>query len=298
MTTATVEDRLDVSRRRARETLLEATRIGLLRQEPGRERTTDDENSEEFETTDAGVEFLSAIQSELWGQAADVLHGGSPHYRAFCSTVATAGPGTLDEILAVLEEEKAASPYTFNETTVEVVGDWAERLGSVARNAFTGSYYTVDEERSTGSFSSTLLDVFDDLEDSAGVDLVQRYLSIPDLREHTCERLNCRRATFDDQLAELVQANVGKLELSGAPVDTGAKDARYGIKQIAAIDRRSAESTDTDDSAGSRNLVSTTQSTDAVMDGIEQFGKQYYYLAVHDREFAATDTTAEDGENS
>jgi hypothetical protein len=30
-------------------------------------------------------------------------------------------------------------------------------------------------------------------------------------------------------------------------------------------------------------LVSTDQSTEQVMRGVEQFGKRYYYFAVHDR---------------
>jgi len=57
-------------------------------------------------------------------------------------------------------------------------------------------------------------------------------------------------------------------------MDTGAKDAALGIKQIALAD---------DD-----GLVSTSQSSQQVMAGVEQFGKQYYYLAVHDREITFT----------
>jgi hypothetical protein len=31
-------------------------------------------------------------------------------------------------------------------------------------------------------------------------------------------------------------------------------------------------------------LISTDQSTDLVMSGVEQFGKRYYYLAIHDED--------------
>jgi hypothetical protein len=119
-----------------------------------------------------------------------------------------------------------------------------------------------------------LLSVYEDLEETAGVNLSQRYLSIPELREETCERLGCTRTAFDEALVNLVGQNVGKLELSGAPMDTGAKEAQLGIKQIALAD---------DD-----GLVSTDQSTDQVMRGVEQYGKQYYYLAVHDEELTFT----------
>jgi hypothetical protein len=287
-TTTDIEKRLGVSGRRARETLLEATRIGLLWQETKVDDTNSGGDTEEFRTTESGAAFLSAIRSEVWRRASAVLHDGSPHYRAFCSTVDSVGPATLDEVLTALDEGPTASSYTFNETTIEVVADWAERVGSVARNAFTGSYYSVNgDEDPPEPFSVALLEMFDELEASAGVNLVQRYLSIPRLREHVCERRRCRRSTFDDTLIELVGENVGALELSGAPVDTDAKTARYGIKQITLTD----DLADEDPEATANGLVSTTQSTDPVMDGVEQFGKRYYYLAIHDREFAVADTT-------
>ncbi|MFC7164785.1 hypothetical protein [Halospeciosus flavus] len=53
-------------------------------------------------------------------------------------------------------------------------------------------------------------------------------------------------------------------------MDTTAKDAALGIKQIELAD---------DD-----GLVTTSQSTQQVMSGVELYDKKYYYLAVHDRE--------------
>jgi hypothetical protein len=40
--------------------------------------------------------------------------------------------------------------------------------------------------------------------------------------------------------------------------------------------------------AESDGLVSTSQSTEQVMAGVEQFGKQYYYLAIHERDLVYT----------
>ena len=100
----------------------------------------------------------------------------------------------------------------------------------------------------------------------------KRYLSIPELREHFCERVGCPRDPFDEALVRLAKQNVGRVELSGAPMDTGAKDAKLGIKSM--------------ELAESDGLVSTDQSTEQVMRGVEQFGKQYYYLAVHDRDLS------------
>jgi predicted DNA-binding transcriptional regulator len=263
--TKDLETALDMSHRRARETILEATRIGLLA-----ESTKGD--TAYYTTTTTGERFLTQIRDEHWDSVSEILERKSPHYSSFVDTVDQQGRMgiSLDRVLELLEAAADGTPFSFNQTSVEVVGDWAERLGRVQRNAFTGSYYPTGDPGPESSFGEVLLDAYDSLEETAGVDLRQRYLSIPQLREEVCERLRWRRHVFDDALLELCQANVGKLELSGAPMDTGAKDAALGIKQI--------------ELAESDGLISTSQSSQQVMAGIEQFDKQYYYLAVHDRD--------------
>ena len=258
-----LEDELEVSHRRARETILEAKRISLLDEDDSGEKPV-------YTTTDVGLSFLSAIRDEDWSQVSTILETRSPHYGTFIEVLENVENAGLDTLLIQLEEAQEFSPYSYNQTSVEVLGDWAERLGRVQRNAFTGNYYLVDQAAISANFHYLLLDVYDDLEERTGVDLRQRYLSIPRLREETCERLGCTRDDFDAALLELCRQNVGKLELSGAPMDTAAKDSALGIKRIALSEED--------------GLVSTSQSTQQVMAGVEQFGKKYYYLAVHDRD--------------
>ncbi|MEF8800461.1 MAG: hypothetical protein V5A56_05460 [Halolamina sp.] len=270
-TTEQVETELDVTHRRARETILEAQRIDLIKAvDPDTETT-------EYVTSDVGGAFLEAVQDESWSEVSDILEIRSPHYGAFLEILEDEHPIKLGKLLEELDDAGEFSSYTFNQTSVEVVGDWAERLGRVHRNAFSGAYYPVTRSDVPENFPYILLASFDELESSAGVDLRQRYISIPDLREIVCEQICCRREAFDDALIDLVGQNVGKLELSGAPIDTGAKEARFGIKEI--------------DLAGEDGLVSTSQSTDRVMAGVEQFDKQYYYLAVHDCDLTYTPET-------
>lgn len=272
-TTEDVESILDISHRRARETILEATRIGLLtEEESGHEETTTI-----YATSRVGKEFLEAVKAEDWDQVSSILATCSPHYRALLKTVNDLELATLEKLLEQLESDHVYSDYDFNQTTIEVVGDWAERLGAIQRNAFTGSYYCVSDTGIPTNFPFVVLSVFGELEETTGVNLSQRYLSIPELREHTCERLGCKRKQFDDALLDMVSQNVGKLELSGAPMDTGAKEAKFGIKQI----ELSTEA----------GFVSTTQSTEQVMSGVEQFGKQYYYLAVHNEDLTFNSET-------
>lgn len=261
-TTEELETTLEVTHRRARETLLEAIRINLINEDAQPEPAV-------YETTEVGDAFLAAIRDEAWSRVNDILTTHSPHYRAFFEALGATGPAELETVLEELENLEEHTPRSYNQTSVEVIGDWAERLGAIQRNAFTGRYYPITQQDPLANFSRTLLAVYDELEETAGVDLRQRYLSIPQIRETFCEQHRCTRAVFDDALRQLAKQNVGRIELSGAPIDTGAKDAKLGIKEIELAD---------DD-----GLVSTTQSTDEVMAGVEQHGKQYYYFAVHDR---------------
>jgi hypothetical protein len=261
--TTDLETKLDVTHRRARETILEAKRISLLEEDGDKENAA-------YTTTAVGASFLGAIRDENWEQVSRILATRSPHYSAFIEAVEEAENADLETLLEQLEASQEFTPYSFNQTSIEVVGDWAERLGRVQRNAFTGSYYPAERDEVPPNFHFLLLSVYDDLEQTAGVDLRQRYLSIPRLRERTCERLGCTRDDFNSALLALCRQNVGKLELSGAPMDTAAKDSALGIKQI--------------ELANDDGLVSTSQSSQRVMAGVEQFGKQYYYLAVHDRD--------------
>ena len=264
-----IETALDVTHRRARETTLETLRIGLLRS-----KHREDEDDELYESTRIGDRFLEAVRTEDWSKVSNVLATQSPHYSTFLEALDTVAPASLETVLGELESLEEFTNHSYNQTSVEVVGDWAERLGTVQRNAFTGCYYSVERNGAPSNFPFALLAVYDDLEETAGVDLRQRYLSIPLLREHFCERHGCPRSVFDEALRQLAQQNVGRLELSGAPMDTGAKEAQLGIKGI--------------ELGSEAGLVTTDQSTERVMAGIEQFGKQYYYLAVYDRDLTFT----------
>lgn len=259
-----IEDRLDMSHRRARETILEALRIKLV------DETSDDK----YQSTPVGTSFVEAVEDQDWTRVSSILETNSPHYSSFLQVLERVGPAQLDNVLYELEEQSESTPYSFNQTSIEVVGNWGKCLGTVQRNAFTGEYYRPQEDGHPENFDCTLLSVYEQLEETAGIGMRQRYLSIPELRETICAARQMSRGEFDTALRQLAKENVGKIELSGAPRDTGAKEAVYGIKEISLTDND--------------KFVSTSQSTEQVMQGIEQHGKQYYYLTVHDRELTYT----------
>jgi hypothetical protein len=265
-TTEDVETIIDVSHRRARETILEALRVGLI-----------SEKHEEYLCTDTGDEFINYVKQEDWGSVSGLLEKNSRQYASFLRVVDSVGPADLSEVLSELKKREENN-LSFNQTSVEVLGDWGERTGEVQRHSFSGDYYTVSGEHSS-EFSECLLETYDELEESQGVNLRQRHVSIPELREQVSMKLPCTRSAFDSWLTELSKDNVGKVELSGAPMDTGAKESALGIKEM--------ELSEED------GLVSTSQSTKRVMSGIEQYGKDYYYFAVYDRDIQHTEVKNE-----
>lgn len=258
-----ISSALDVSKRRARETVLESVRIGLI--EPVK-----DAKDEIYTVTAVGRRFVDSVKQSSWGKVSSILKTGSPHYGEFLDLFEDSNTIESSDVLERLEDRAKFTPYEYNETSLDVVGGWAQRLGVVQRNAFNGNFYATGGDEIPSNFPYVLLSIADDLEESAGINLQKRYISIPEIREYTCERLGCGRDVFDDALVRLAQQNIGKVELSGAPIDTGAKDARYGIKTIELAD--------------GDGLISTDQSSEQVMRGVEQLGKQYYYLAVYDRD--------------
>lgn len=257
-----IANAIDVTDRRSRETIDEACRLAFLREtETGSAGGT-------YSRTDAGGRFLRFVQSERWTEVSHLLRSQSPHYEAYLDVVESSSPLTPDEILERLQASEASSPRSYNETSIDVLSDWAERLGAVQRNAFNGRYYTIRDSPQSAEFNGCLVSTYDEFDQTTGLGMQQHYVSIPLLREHVCERLRWPRSAFDPALLDLFDQNIGRMDLHGTIRDTGGKDARFGIKTI--------DLTETDD------LVTTTQTTDRVMQGVEHRGKQFYYFELLD----------------
>lgn len=262
---ADIEADLAVSHRRAREVILETQRLGLIEEAS----TT---SPETYRATATGERFVDATAAEDWTTLDDLLRAQSPHYRQCIDEIERREPVQADDLLQALEARAEESPYQFNQTSIDVLCDWAERLDAVQRNVFTGAIYTLAGETVPETFPELVLETVDAIEETTGATLQQRYIPIPELRETICEELAVPRSAFDDALVRLAEQNVGRLELSGAPIDTAAKDARFGIKELQFSDED--------------GVVSTDHDVEEVMWGIELDHKQYYYLAIHDEDLA------------
>jgi len=252
ITERTLIENLNVSPRRAREILLESVRMNLLK-----------ESNEDYITTESGTTMIQAIRSKDWHTIHTIMLS-YPFYAKYHKAVQEIGPATPAEILLYLTD----SDVQMNQTTIDVLGDWTERIGSVQRNVFTGKYYTVSNKYCP--IIPALFSAYDNLNRTAGLSLRQRYVEIPRLRETVCEELNLSRDSFDMALLALYRKNIGILELSGAPETTHAKRSQKKVKSVVFSELP--------------DWINMQLTSDQYLSGIQFGPKQYYYLAIHGRD--------------
>jgi len=252
---------LDVSERRANEVVEAATRIGLLTEQ-------DCSHLDEcgYCTTTDGQGLLRAVRREDWDEVSRVLQKGSPHYHRFLNVVHDVGPASRETLLTALQTRSEENWLTFNETGLDVLCDWGERLGSVQKNSYSGDYYPVSDSIRGSEIVVAVEEVYEELNETVGVAMSRRSIPIPEFREQLCEELRCSRAEAEEALVELNRANA-TVELQGAPMDTVAKEAPYGTKSI-----------ELDEKDG---LITANQTTEQILTGLRLAGREYYYIAIH-----------------
>jgi len=205
--------------------------------------------------------FRTAVVTENWEEV-HRLFLDHVHYKAYYEMVGKLRSATLDTLFNELEKQN--TPH-FNRTCVEIVADWAERISSVQRNVVSGEIYPVISHKV--QFKDELIKTYNELNITSNIFMKQIYVEIPKLRECVCQKCCLARNIFDTELVKLFLKNIGKIELSGAPLTTHAKKTSKKIKYVTSIsfsDRLSMK------------LISNQY-----LFGIEIDGRMYYYLAYH-----------------
>jgi RNase P/RNase MRP subunit POP5/DNA-binding transcriptional regulator GbsR (MarR family) len=247
--------KLGASSDRVNEILAEMDRMNIVAQE------------DVVRLTDNGRDLYKSIEEEDWRSVHSVLYTNSPHYSTFIDLLKQQEEEQgLTEEQILNEIKQIDSGLQFNKTGISLLTDWAERLEAIQKNVFQGRYYWVSNDTDV-DFAEVLQNHYSDMEVERGVNLRQRYISIPRLRETVCEALHITRSEFDELLTEVYFNNIGEMELSGAPLNTQAKETSIGIKSIEK----------NDDGAVTTTKVSSNQ----VLEGLTlDDGKIYYYLSI------------------
>jgi hypothetical protein len=172
--------------------------------------------------------------------------------------------------ISQMVREAKALKLQLNQTAIEVLQNWCERLGILQRHLYTKRFYLlVDKETDYARFKEAFEGSYRDLNISRGLGLKLTYIEIPKLREEVCEKLKIRRRIFDVLLKGLCTESIGQIELSGAPTITVAKKSPLSIRIMKASKK--------DD------ILAPHLDLSKKRDGIEIGRKAYYYVALHEK---------------
>jgi hypothetical protein len=253
---AAISGQLNTTQRRSVEILSELQRMNAL--------TQDKEGF--FRASIVTKDVIRAYQNENWNGIHQILAENYDFYGAFV-TALSRNALTKDELLSKLS---ADVDLNFNATAVDILCDWAERLGQVQRNLYNSKYYLLRERMvGFGIFLSEVQRCYNALNYSPRPGMKLVYTEIARLRESVCEALRIRREAFDDLLRELIRKFTGKVELSGAPVTTSAKKSPSSLRTM--------------EKGEPHPILSPTFVSIREGKGLDFHGKLYQYIAVFEQ---------------
>jgi len=250
--------KLRTTQRRAQEILLEIERMKFL----------EGDKDKKFSPNKIAAGFIDAFNHEKWERMHDMLLKNYVFYRVFVDRLqrdVSQSGFTKSDLLAIFVSEPQLS---FNPTTIDVLCDWAERLGVVQRNLYTNRYYITNNVIDFQEFITFLQTTYEELNIKLRPGVKQKYVEIAKLREHVCEGLKIKREAFDFLFTDIFKKSYGRIELSGAPFTSIAKKSPTSLKKV----KKGMK-----DSILSPQFICLKEGR-----GIEINGKEYHYVAIFD----------------
>jgi len=252
----TISKRLNTSVSRAKEILKEVEKMRLL--------TYSDKT---YVLNSKTTDFLSYFENEQWRRIHEYFLKNYSFYRDFIRLLA----GHINEdkglLIDEIKEESQDRKLSLNQTAVEVMSDWCDRLGVIQRHLYSKRLYLVKDEGTDAKiFKSVLVQCYRTISLSYGRKGV--FVKIPKIREDMCEQLKITRKVFDELLRQTYLENIGRIELSGAPIITLAKKSPLSVKKIRF--------------EGKQTILSPKFELTREREGLLVGQKAYYYLAIHE----------------
>ena len=248
--------KLSISVSRAKEVLKEVEKMGLLTH-------FDEIYVPSSKTTD----FLNYFENEQWHKIHEYFLKNYSFYQDFIRLLADHINDNKGLSTDEIKEESKKHQLSLNQTAVEVLSDWCDRLGVIQRHLYTRRLYLIKHgETNFKSFKNALKKCYRELSFSHGRKGV--FIEIPKIREDMCEQLKITRKVFDEMLRQTYLENIGRIELSGAPIITLAKKSPLSEKKIKF--------------EGKQNILSPKFELARDREGLLVGQKAYYYLAIHE----------------
>ena len=247
--------KLGVSNSRAEEIVLEVEKMGLL--------TRFEKN---HLPNDKTAQFLGYFENEKWERIHDYFLKNYIFYQDFIFVLES---HINDEKVLTIDEIKIDSAnrqLSLNQTAVEVVSDWCDRLGIIQRHLYNRRLYLARMKPELQTFKNALAKHYQEVSRTRlrrGI-----FVEIPMIREDLCERLKIARKVFDELLRAVYLENVGRMELSGAPIITLAKKSPLSEKKIIRN--------------GKAAILSPKYEIQKDREGLLVGQKTYYYMAMHE----------------
>lgn len=251
-----VSQKLGASPSRAKEIVLEAEKMELLAH-----------LGDNFVASDKTAEFLEHFENDRWDKIHEYFLMNYQFYRDFIYVLEAHINDDKGLSMNEINEESTNRKLSLNQTAVEVLSDWCDRLGVVQRHLFTRRLYLIKRgETDPKTFKGALVKCCRELSLSRGRRGI--FVEIPMIRENLCEQLKVTRKAFDDLLRFTYLENVGKIELSGAPITTLAKKSPLSEKKMKL--------------EGKDAILSPKFEATREREGLAVGQKAYYYLAIHE----------------
>ena len=252
----TASKRLKISVSRAKEVLQEVEIMGLLTH-------LDASYVPSSKTTD----FLNYFKNEQWNRIHEYFLKNYTFYQEFIRLLVDHINDNKGLSIDEIREESKNRQLSLNQTAIEVLSDWCDRLGVIQRHLYAKRLYLVKHgETDSRSFKNALMKCYRELSLSYGRKGV--FIEIPKIREDTCEQLKVTRKVFDEMLRQTYLENIGRIELSGAPIITLAKKSPLSEKKIGL--------------GGKQTILSPKFELARDREGLLVGQKAYYYLAIHE----------------
>ena len=247
---------LNISRSRANEVLREVERMRLLTH-------FDEAYVPNSKTTD----FLNHFENEQWNRIHEYFLKNYIFYHDFIRLLADHINNNKGLSIDEIRKESKNRQTSLNQTAIEVLSDWCDRLGVIQRHLYTRRFYLIKHgETDFKSFKNALMKCYRGL--SLSYSRKGVFVEIPKIREATCEQLKITRKVFDEMLRQTYLENIGKIELSGAPIITLAKKSPLSEKKIKF--------------EGKQVILSPKFELTRERKGLSVGQKAYYYLAIHE----------------
>jgi len=251
-----VSKRLNTSVSRAKEILKEVEKMRLLTH-----------SDKAYVPSNKTTDFLSFFENEQWDRIHEYFMKNYSFYQDFIRLLA--GHINEDKGLSIdeIKDESQNRKLSLNQTAVEVLSDWCDRLGVIQRHLFSKRLYLIKtEETDMETFKDALARCYRVLSLSYGRRGV--FVKIPEIREDTCEQLKITREVFDELLRRIYLENIGRIELSGAPIITLAKKSPLSEKKMKL--------------EGKQAILSPKFELTRERKGLLVGHKAYYYVAIHE----------------